>query len=318
MSLCVLVIISRIMNLQQLRCICEVVQQGLNLSKVAKALFTSQPGVSRQILQLEEELGVKIFVRSGKRLVAVTEPGQEIIRIAQRILADSRGLKEVGREFGTEAIGELTVATTHTQARYVLPQVIKRFVKRYPQVKLSLRQGNPHEIAQMAISGHADFAVATEAISLYEQLVSFECYQWNRCVLVLPGHPLLKMKTLTLQALAQHPIITYDTSFAGRSRMDKAFAAAGIVPNVALAAIDADVIKTYVRLGLGVGVVAEMAYSTTEDRAFRRIEASHLFEPSITRLGIRRHSYLRGYAYDFIEMFASHLTRAAIMQALHR
>lgn len=306
------------MNLQQLRCICEVVQQSLNLSKVARALHTSQPGVSRQILQLEDELGVKIFVRSGKRLIAVTEPGQEIIRIAQRMLADSRGLKDVGREFGHEAAGELTVATTHTQARYVLPRVVKEFVKRYPRVKLSLRQGNPHEIAQMTIGGHADFAIATEAISLYEQLVSFECYQWNRCVLVLPGHPLLKLKRLTLQALAQHPIITYDLSFAGRSRMDKAFAQAGIVPNVALAAIDADVIKTYVKLGLGVGVVAEMAYDSSEDRSLRRIEAAHLFEPSVTRLGIRRHNYLRGYAYEFIEMFAPHLTRAAITQALHR
>jgi len=305
------------MNMQQLRCICEVVQQDLNLSKVAKVLFTSQPGVSRQVLQLEDELGVKIFVRSGKRLVGVTEPGQEIIRIAQRMLADSRGMKEVRREFGHEATGELTIATTHTQARYVLPPVIKRFMKRYPHVKLSLRQGNPHEIAQMTINGQADFAVATEAISLYEQLVSFDCYQWNRCVLVLPGHPLLKVATLTLEELARHPIITYDLSFAGRSRMDKAFAAKGIVPNVALAAIDADVIKTYVRLGLGVGVVAEMAYSKTEDRAFRRVEAAHLFDPSVTRLGIRRHSYLRGYTYDFIEMFAPHLARAVVSQALH-
>ncbi|MBM3394081.1 MAG: CysB family HTH-type transcriptional regulator [Betaproteobacteria bacterium] len=305
------------MNMQQLRCICEVVQQDLNLSKVAKVLFTSQPGVSRQVLQLEDELGVKIFVRSGKRLVGVTEPGQEIIRIAQRMLADGRGMKEVRREFGHEATGELTIATTHTQARYVLPPVIKRFMKRYPHVKLSLRQGNPHEIAQMTINGQADFAVATEAISLYEQLVSFDCYQWNRCVLVLPGHPLLKVATLTLEELARHPIITYDLSFAGRSRMDKAFAAKGIVPNVALAAIDADVIKTYVRLGLGVGVVAEMAYSKTEDRAFRRVEAAHLFDPSVTRLGIRRHSYLRGYTYDFIEMFAPHLARAVVSQALH-
>lgn len=306
------------MNLQQLRCICEVLQQGLNLSKVARALHTSQPGVSRQILQLEDELGVKIFVRGGKRLIAVTEPGQEIIRIAQRMLADSRGLKDVGREFGHETSGELTVATTHTQARYVLPRAVKEFLKRYPRVKLSLRQGNPHEIAQMTIGGHADFAIATEAISLYEQLVSFECYQWNRCVLVLPGHPLLKLKKLTLQALAQHPIITYDLSFAGRSRMDKAFAQAGIVPNVALAAIDADVIKTYVKLGLGVGVVADMAYDAAEDRTLRRIEAAHLFEPSITRLGIRRHHYLRGYAYDFIEAFAPNLTRDTITQALHR
>ncbi len=306
------------MNLQQLRCICEVAQQSLNLTKAAKTLFTSQPGISRQILHLEEELGVKIFARSGKRLVAITEPGKEIIRIAQRVLLDTRQLKEVGQEFGQETSGELTIATTHTQARYVLPPVVKRFVKLHPKVKLSLRQGNPKEIAQMAIGGHADFAIATEAISLYEELVSFECYRWNRCVLVLPEHALLKVKPLTLKALAQYPIITYDLSFAGRSMMDKAFAAQGLTPNVALAAIDADVIKTYVSLGLGVGVVAAMAYDRKQDRAFRMIEAEHLFEPSVTRLGIRRHSYLRGYAYDFIEMFAPHLTRDVITDALHR
>lgn len=306
------------MNLQQLRCICEVAQQGLNLSRAAKTLFTSQPGISRQILQLEEELGVKVFERSGKRLVAVTEPGQEILRIAQRVLLDTRNLKEVAHEFGQAASGELTIATTHTQARYVLPQVIKRFMKRYPKVKLSLRQGNPNEIAQMAINGQADFAIATEAIARYEQLVSFECYQWNRCILVLPGHPLLKEKQVTLEALALYPIITYDLNFAGRSLMNKAFEEKGLTPNVALAAIDADVIKTYVGLGLGIGIVAAMAYDKSQDRAFRMLDASHLFEPSITRLGIRRHCYLRAYAYEFIEMFAPHLNHRTIADALHQ
>jgi len=305
------------MNLQQLRCICEVAQQGLNLSKAAKTLFTSQPGISRQILQLEAELGVKIFLRSGKRLIAITEPGQEIIRIAQRVVLDTRNMKEIGQEFGREASGSLTIATTHTQARYVLPPVIKRFMKRYPKVQLSLRQGNPTQITEMTIHGQADFAIATEAIALHTELVSFECYKWNRCVLVRPEHPLSKSKPLTLEALAQYPIITYDFSFAGRSLMNKAFEAHGLTPQIALTAIDADVIKTYVRLGLGVGIVAAMAYDKQEDKSLRVIDASHLFEPSITRLGIRRNSYLRGYAYDFIEMFAPHLTHDVIAAALH-
>jgi LysR family cys regulon transcriptional activator len=304
------------MKLQQLRYVCEIARHNLNLSRAAETLHTSQPGISRQVLALEDELGVKIFTRAGKRLVGITEPGKEILRIAQRVLSDAQNLREVGKEFTREAAGSLTIATTHTQARYALPPAIRRFMKRYPQVRLSLHQGNPTQIAEMTINGHADFAIATEAIALYDQLVMLPCYEWNRCVVTPPGHPLLKARRLTLEAIAAYPIITYDFAFTGRSTMQKAFASRGLSPNVVLTAIDADVIKTYVELGLGIGILAAMAYDPKRDRSLRAIDASHLFEPSVTRIGIRRNSYLRGYAYEFIEMFVPHLTRTVVERAL--
>jgi LysR family cys regulon transcriptional activator len=305
------------MKLQQLRYICEVARQNLNLSNAAEALFTSQPGISKQIRSLEEELGVDIFVRHGKRVVAVTEPGKAILEIAQRMLKDVENLRQVGEEFTEEDNGHLTIATTHTQARYALPHVIQRFTKRYPGVRLSLRQGSPTQISELVTSGEADIAIATEAIELYEDLVMLPCYEWNRCVLVQPGHPLLKAKKLTLEAMASFPIITYDFAFTGRSRMNQAFADKGLTPNVVLTAIDADVIKTYVELGLGIGIVAMMAYDPKRDTHLRAMDASHLFEPSTTRIGIRKNSYLRGYTYEFIEMFAPHLTRKVVDDAMH-
>jgi LysR family cys regulon transcriptional activator len=305
------------MKLQQLRYICEVVRHNLNLSNAAEALFTSQPGISKQIRSLEEELGVDIFVRHGKRVVAVTEPGKAILEIAQRMLKDVENLRQVGEEFTEEDKGRLTIATTHTQARYALPHVIQRFTKRYPGVRLSLRQGSPTQISELVTSGEADIAIATEAIELYEDLVMLPCYQWNRCVLVPPGHPLLKAKKLTLEAMASFPIITYDFAFTGRSRINQAFAAKGLTTNVVLTAIDADVIKTYVELGLGIGIVAMMAYDPRRDTHLRAMDASHLFEPSTTRIGIRKNSYLRGYTYEFIEMFAPHLTRKVVDDAMH-
>jgi LysR family cys regulon transcriptional activator len=305
------------MKLQQLRYICEVARQNLNLSNAAEALFTSQPGISKQIRSLEEELGVDIFVRHGKRVVAVTEPGKAILEIAQRMLKDVENLKQVGEEFTEEDNGHLTIATTHTQARYALPHVIQRFTKRYPGVRLSLRQGSPTQISELVTSGEADIAIATEAIELYEDLVMLPCYEWNRCVLVPPGHPLLKAKKLTLEAMVSFPIITYDFAFTGRSRINQAFADKGLTPNVVLTAIDADVIKTYVELGLGIGIVAMMAYDPKRDTHLRAMDASHLFEPSTTRIGIRKNSYLRGYTYEFIEMFAPHLTRKVVDDAMH-
>ncbi len=305
------------MKLQQLRYICEVARQNLNLSNAAEALFTSQPGISKQIRSLEEELGVDIFVRHGKRVVAVTEPGKAILEIAQRMLKDVENLRQVGEEFTEEDNGHLTIATTHTQARYALPHVIQRFTKRYPGVRLSLRQGSPTQISELVTSGEADIAIATEAIELYEDLVMLPCYEWNRCVLVQSGHPLLKAKKLTLEAMASFPIITYDFAFTGRSRMNQAFADKGLTPNVVLTAIDADVIKTYVELGLGIGIVAMMAYDPKRDTHLRAMDASHLFEPSTTRIGIRKNSYLRGYTYEFIEMFAPHLTRKVVDDAMH-
>ena len=304
------------MKLQQLRFICEVARQNLNLSSAAEALFTSQPGISTQVRSLEEELGVDIFVRHGKRVVAITEPGRAILEIAQRVLKDIENLKQVGEEFTRENHGSLTIATTHTQARYALPQVIERFTRRYPDVRLSLRQGSPTQIWELVSSGEADIAIATESIELYEALVMLPCYEWNRCVLVPAGHPLLKVRKLTLEAIAAFPIITYDFAFAARTRINQAFADKGLVPNVVLTAIDADVIKTYVELGMGIGIVAMMAYDRKRDTSLRAIDASKLFEPSITRIGIRKNSYLRGYTYDFIEMFASHLTRKVVDDAM--
>jgi LysR family cys regulon transcriptional activator len=305
------------MKLQQLRTVCEVARHRLNLSKAAAALHTSQPGLSRQILQLEAELGVKIFVRSGKRFTGLTEPGRQVLSIAQRILADTRNLKQLSDEFRREAVGSLTIATTHTQARYVLPPVIRRFMRRYPQVHLSLHQGSPTQIAEMTLSGQADLAIATEALALYEQLAMLPCYEWNRCVVVPPDHPLLRIKRLTLQAIAQYPLITYDFAFTGRTTMQKAFDAQGLSPQVVLTAIDADVIKTYVELGLGIGILAAMAFDPKRDGHLRAIDASHLFAPSVTRIGIPHNAYLRGYVYDFIELFAPHLTHEVVDAAMH-
>jgi LysR family cys regulon transcriptional activator len=306
------------MKLQQLRYICEVARQGLNLSVAAEKLFTSQPGVSKQIRLLEDELGVEIFVRHGKRIVEITPPGKDIIRVAERMLRDATNLKNVAQEFTSEQSGSLTVATTHTQARYALPHVVKRFMERYPGVRLSLRQGSPMQIAEMASSGEADLAIATEAIELFSDLVMLPCYQWNRCVVVPPQHALIKAKPLTLEAIARYPVITYDFAFTGRSKINQAFEAKGITPNVSLTAIDADVIKTYVELGLGVGIVAYMAFDPDRDRQLRAIDASHLFETSTTHMGIRKNTYLRGYIYGFIEMFAPRLTRKVVDDAMER
>jgi len=304
------------MKLQQLRYLCEVANQGLNLSKAAEILHTSQPGISKQIRLLENELGVDIFVRNGKRVVETTPPGRAILEIAERMLRDAKNLKQVGQEFANEASGSLSIATTHTQARYALPSAIKHFTARYPKVRLVLRQGNPTQIAELVTSGVADIAIATEAIELFSELVMLPCYQWNRCVIVPSRHPLLKLKELTLEAIAEHPIITYDFAFTGRSKINQAFDAKGLVPNVVLTAIDADVIKTYVELGLGIGILAQMAFEPSRDRHLRAIDAGHLFEPSTTRIGISRNSYLRKYVYDFIEMFAPHLDRATVAAAM--
>lgn len=304
------------MKLQQLRYICEVARQGLNLSAAAEKLYTSQPGVSKQIRLLEDELGVEIFVRHGKRFVEITRPGRDIIRVAERMLRDATNLKNVAQEFTSEQTGSLTIATTHTQARYALPPVVKRFTERYPGVRLSLRQGSPMQIAELASSGEADLAIATEAIELFSELVMLPCYDWNRCVVVPPAHPLLKVKPLTLEAIARYPIITYDFAFTGRSQINKAFLSRGLRPNVTLTAIDSDVIKTYVALGLGIGIIAGMAFNPAEDRNLGMADASHLFESSTTRIGVRRNAYLRGYTYAFIELFAPHLTRKVVDAAL--
>lgn len=304
------------MKLQQLRYLCEVARRGLNVSDAAESLYTSQPGISKQIKLLEDELGMDIFVRNGKRIVEITPPGKAILTIAQRILKEAANLKRISEEFTNEDQGNLTIATTHTQARYLLPPVIKRFTERYPKVRLSLRQGSPTQIAQQVISGEADLAIATEAMEL-EDMLTMPCYQWNRCIIMLPDHPLLKIKKVTLEDVAQYPIITYDFAFTGRSKINHAFESKGLIPNVVLTAIDADIIKTYVELGLGIGILAHMAFDAKRDKNLRAIDASRLFEPSTTRIGLRHGVYLRKYVYDFIQLFAPHLTRQNVDKAMH-
>jgi len=296
------------MNFQQLRYVREAVRQGLNLTEAANALFTSQPGISKQIRELEDELGIEIFVRRGKRLVDLTEPGRTVVQVIERLLAEADNLRQVGKEFADRDSGSLTIATTHTQARYALPSVVQQFRAQYPKVRLSLQQGSPNQLAQMVIAGQADVAIATEALDHYPELLALPGYTWHHCVVVPQGHPLSKIKLLTLEELARYPLITYSPEFTGRSHIDQAFASKGLKMDLVLTAIDADVIKTYVELGLGVGVIAAMAYDAKRDARLRAIDAGHLFHDNTTRLAIKRAAYLRRYTYAFIQMFAPQLT----------
>jgi len=307
------------MNFQQLRSVRETVRRGFNLTDVAAALHTSQPGISRQIRELEDELGIEIFVRAGKRLTGLTAPGETVLPIVERLLLDSDNLRRAGEEFSAQARGPLSIAATHSQARYALPAVVRDFRQLYPQVTLNLHQGSPRQVAEMLLSGEADLGVATEALGQFEQLLALPCYRWTHSVVVPPGHELLAHDgPLTLARLARCPIITYDAGFTGRTHIDEAFAREGLVPSVVLSAMDADVIKTYVELGMGVGIVASIAFDAERDRSLRAIDAGHLFEVNLTRLAIRRGAWLRGYVYAFIEAFAPTLTRAAVAQALQQ
>jgi len=303
-------------NLQQLRYLCAVVDHGMNVSAAAEALFTSQPGISKQIRQLEDELGVEVFVRQGKRLASMTPAGAIVVATARRAMREVNNLKTVGEEYRGEDSGTLSIATTHTQARYVLPKVLREFANRYPKVRVILHQGNPLQVAEQTAQGEADVGIATEALADYPQLVTLPCYEWNRVVLVPKRHPLSKTKPLTIEALAKFPIVTYDGSFTGRSAINAAFAAKGLEPNVVLTALDADVIKTYVELGMGVGIVAQMAYDPSRDTQFDMLDATHLFAPSTTRLGLRHGVFLRTYVYAFITLFAPQYGRSAIEAAL--
>jgi len=305
------------MKLRQLHYIHEVANRGLNVTAAAEALFTSQPGVSKQIRLLEEELGVDIFLRNGKQLSEVTPAGLRILDYTRRLLRESENIRNVAEEFRDTDKGDLSLATTHTQARYALPPVIQRFRQNYPLVRMHLHQGSPPQIAKQAAEGTVDFAIATEAMEHFDQLVMLPCYHWNRSVLVPPKHPLaLKIQAskgkLTLADIAEYPIITYTFGFTGRSKLDQAFHAHGLKPDVVLTAVDADVIKTYVRLGLGVGIVASMSYDAKQDADLVRLPADHLFEPSTTHIGFRQGMFLRAYMYDFIGEFAPHLTRELI------
>jgi LysR family cys regulon transcriptional activator len=292
------------MNLQQFRYVSEVAKRGLNVSEAAEALHTSQPGVSKQIRALEEELGVDLFVRQGRRFTAITDAGREVLEGIERILAELANMKSIGAEHADESKGHLSVAVTHTQARYALPAVVTAFKKRFAKVKLKLLQGNPHQLARMVIDGEADVAIATEALDDYSELVTVPCYSWHHCIVVPQGHPLVKVKPLTLEAIAKYPIVTYDPTFAGRTAIDKAFAARGLSPEIALSALDSDVIKSYVTLGLGVGIISQRAFREGKDEGLVALSTDHLFPTQTTRLAYRRGAYLRGYMVEFIRLFA--------------
>jgi LysR family cys regulon transcriptional activator len=304
-------------KLNQLRYIVEVNRRGLNVSAAAEALYTSQPGVSKQIRLLEEELGVQIFERSGKHFTQLTPAGKEVMLAAERTLAETRNITAIAEEHSDDQRGSLAIATTHTQARHALPPAVKAFRDRFPRVSLHFHQGTPVQIAEMATQGEVDFAIATEALELYDDLVMLPCYRWNRSIVVPENHPLCTDHPLTLEAIARYPIVTYVFGFTGRSRLDEAFAELGLAPEVVFTATDSEVIKTYVQLGLGVGIMATMAFDAERDQGLVALDAGHLFAPSTTRIGFRRSAYLRDYMYAFIETFAPHLDHAIVDQAIH-
>lgn len=304
------------MNLHQLRFVREAVRQNFNLTEAAKALFTSQPGVSKAIIELEEELGVDIFARHGKRIRGLTEPGRAVLKSVEMIMQEIDGLKRIGKEFAAQDSGSFTIATTHTQARYALPKLVQAFMQKYPKVRLSLLQGSPKQIAEMVMRDQADIAIATEAITSVDGLVSMPCYQWEHVVVVPPDHPLLKLKSISLEDIARYPLITYDAAFAGRSKIDHAFDVRHLKPDVLLEAIDADVIKTYVELGMGVGIIAGMAFDPERDLNLRTIPVGHLFGMNVSRVAVRQGAYLRTYMYTFIEMLSPTMNRKLIDQVM--
>jgi LysR family transcriptional regulator, cys regulon transcriptional activator len=306
------------MKLQQLRYIWEVAHHDLNVSATAQSLYTSQPGISKQIRLLEDELGVEIFSRSGKHLTRVTPAGEAILKTAGEILRKVESIKQVAQEFSDEKKGSLSIATTHTQARYALPETIQTFIDRYPEVSLHMHQGTPMQISELAADGTVDFAIATEALELFSDLIMMPCYKWNRAIVVPKDHALAQKSELTLEDVAAHPIVTYVFGFTGRSKLDEAFIEKGLAPKVVFTAADADVIKTYVRLGLGIGIVAKMAYDESLDSDLVALDASHLFEPSVTKIGFRRGTFLRGFMFEFIQQFAPHLTKTVVEEAYQR
>ncbi len=304
------------MNLHQFRFVREAVRQNFNLTEAAKALFTSQPGVSKAIIELEEELGIDIFTRHGKRIRGLTEPGKQVLKSVETILQEIEGLKRIGKEFASQDSGSFTIATTHTQARYSLPTVVQAFSQKFPKVRLSLLQGNPKQVAEMVLNDQADLAIATEAIADIDGLVSLPCFQWEHMVVVPPSHPLAASKSITLEELATFPLITYDAAFAGRNKIDLAFQRRGLKPDVVLEAIDADVIKTYVELGMGVGIIAGLAFNANRDTGLKAIPAGALFGMNLSRVALKEGAYLRGSVYTFIELMAPNLSRKLVEQVL--
>ena len=308
------------LNFQQLKSLRETVRQGFNLTGVAEALNTSQPGVSRQLKELEEELGVELFVRAGRRFLGLTEPGKVALPIVERLLQEADNLRRVGEDFARADCGVLTIGATHTQARYALPAAVKDFCTAHPGVDLHLVQGSPRQIAAQVLSGEVDLGIATEALSEYPDLVALPCYRWTHIVVVGPGHELARRQAdghpLTLQDLAAHPLISYEPGYTGRGHIDEAFARAGLRAHFVLQAMDADVIKTYVELGIGVGVIASVAFDEQRDRGLVALDARHLFATNTTRVALKRGSYFRAYVFDFIRTFAPTLTRSVVDEAL--
>jgi LysR family cys regulon transcriptional activator len=307
-------------NLQQLRSVREAVRQGFNLTVVAEVLHTSQPGVSRQIRELEEEIGIELFVRAGKRLTGLTPPGEMVLPMIERLLQEAQNIRGAGQEFASQGKGTLTIAATHSQARYALPGAVRDFSERYPEVALRLKQGSPQQVAELLLAGEADIGVATEALASYPDLVALPCYQWTHAVIVPPGHPLDREAQeglpLTLERLARFPIVTYEPGYTGRSHIDEAFGRRGLAFDVVLSAMDADVIKTYVELGMGIGIIAAIACDEERDQRLKVLDARHLFATNMTRLAVRRGSFLRGFVYDFIQAFAPPLTREQVNKAM--
>ena len=305
------------MNLHQFRFVQEAVRRDLNLTETAKALFTSQPGISKAILELEAELGIDIFARHGKRLRRVTAPGQEVLKSIEVILREVSNLKRIGEEFSRQDEGTLSIATTHSQARYFLPEPIAQLRQRFPKVNISLHQGSPEQVGKMVLEEVADLGLATESLAGVDGLVSLPCYEWHHVVVMPAGHALAQVERISLEDLAMLPLVSYHPSFSGRTRVDQAFAARGLKPNIVLEAIDADVIKTYVRLGLGVGIVAEIAVRDDPlggDLASRPV--GHLFGQNVTRIAFKRGAYLRNFVYAFAEMMSDRLSRALLTRAL--
>ncbi|HEY3486873.1 MAG TPA: CysB family HTH-type transcriptional regulator [Gammaproteobacteria bacterium] len=300
------------MNFQQLRIMRETVKRNFNLTEVANSLYTSQSGVSKHIKDLEDELGVELFVRKGKRFLGLTEPGKEMVKIVEQMLLDANNIKNLAERYTQQDNGRLTLATTHTQARYVLPSVVTEFKRLYPKVHLKLHQGSPAEIVQLLVDGEADIGVATEALGEIPELASFHYYDWQHAVIVPAGHPLAAVHPLTLAAIAEYPVITYHEGFTGRALIDKTFTASGLVPDIVISALDADVIKSYVELGIGIGIIASMAFNATKDSGLRLLDCSHLFDQNRTRLAVRRGHYLRRFAYHFIELCSPELSEQVV------
>jgi LysR family cys regulon transcriptional activator len=304
------------MKLQQLRCIFEVVQNDFNISKAANSLHTSQPGVSKQIQLLEDEVGVQIFQRNGKRLTGLTEPGQQVFDSISEIIREEKNIKRVSEEYEKKDTGNFTIATTHTQARYKLPNVVEEFVKKYPKINLNIHQGNPSQVTEQIVNGDADVGIATESIGLHDKIFCIPCYSWNRIIVMPKSHPLNEEKIITLEHLATYPLITYDYAFTGSTIVSKVFKESNLKPNIMLTAIDADVIKTYVNLNLGIGLIAEMAFDSSKDIDLISRDVSHLFPLSTTFLGIRKDTFIRASTFDFIKMFTPQMSEHELRQYL--